>query len=124
MNIEQLLHQILQKIDNMQIDISGLKSDVSSLKSDVSSLKSDVSSLKSDIGILQVDVNEIKVDIIGLKASNEAIMSQTAMLTEFRTEVNEKLNQVMDDNEFLKSKEYKNEKDLFKLKQVVRLVEI
>ena len=88
MDTEQMLRQILVKLDKLETDVQGLKTDVQ-----------------------------------GLKTSNETIMAQTAGLTEFRTEVNQKLDLVVADIDFLKEKEYQNERDLFRLKKVVRLAD-
>ena len=45
---------------------------------------------------------------------------QTASLTEFRTEVNEKLDDMKYDIKFLNKKEIKKEKDIFKIKKKVK----
>lgn len=102
MDLDLMSQQILTRLDRIQIDIQELKTDVQELKT---------------------DVQEIKTDVQELKTSNSVIKAQTAQLTEFHTETNEKLDQIIDDLEFLKSKEYQNEKDLFKLKKVIKLVE-
>lgn len=55
--MEEILKQILARLDSMEkgqyelkSEISGLKSEVSSLKNEVTSLKSEVSDIKSDMG--------------------------------------------------------------------------
>ena len=86
-----ILEQILQKLNAVDENIGALKSDVSTLKSDVSTLKSDVSTLKSDIAIMKSDMfkHDRKLD---------AVFEQTGALLEFKTEITEKLNKIIDDN--------------------------
>ena len=86
---------VLDKLDQLQGDVSGLKQDVSILKTDVSELKADVSilktdvaGLKADVAILKTDVAELKTDVAALKTRSDAIIEQTAGLMEFRTETN------------------------------------
>lgn len=120
MGTEQMLHLILSKIDEFQTDFKSLKTDVHELRDNFQILKSDVQTLKTEVQ--------------ELKSSNEAIKIQTAQLmefrtdiqnqfTEFRNEINQKLDQLIDDIDFLKSKEYQNEKDLYKLKKVINFSE-
>ncbi|MDN4066414.1 hypothetical protein QYF50_00795 [Paenibacillus vini] len=46
---EQLLHQILQKLDHIEAEQSSMKSDINSMKSDMNSMKSDMQTMKADI---------------------------------------------------------------------------
>ncbi|MEN6414809.1 MAG: hypothetical protein ABFC84_18885 [Veillonellales bacterium] len=59
---------ILEKLDFIAADVSGLKTDVLELKMDVSGLKNDVSELKTDVSGLKSDVSELKTDVSGLKS--------------------------------------------------------
>ncbi len=71
MNNEEKILQMLDLIVNevsglkgnvceLKDDVSGLKSDVCELKDDVSGLKGDVSELKGDVNLLKNDVSELK----------------------------------------------------------------
>ena len=63
--------KILQLLEVMQADISGLKTDVADLKTDVADLKTDVAGLKTDVAGLKTDVAQLKTDVVELKASQE-----------------------------------------------------
>ncbi len=82
--MEKILEQIFSKLNSMDEKIGSLTSDVSTLKSDVSTLKSDVSTLKSD---MQKFARKL-----------DAVFEQTGLLTEFKTEVIERLNKIASDN--------------------------
>ncbi|MDN5363009.1 MAG: hypothetical protein PWQ91_70 [Eubacteriales bacterium] len=113
--MEDLLKQILlginsmdKRLQNLESDVSGLKTDVSALKTDVSTLKTDVSTLKTDVAHLKADVSTLKADVAVLKTevnrlSNrmDAVYEQVAGLTEFRTEVSQKLNEIAANQEIL-----------------------
>ncbi|MEK4513111.1 hypothetical protein [Paenibacillus sp. FSL K6-2524] len=55
---EQLLQQILQKLDNIEVEQQSMKSDMQSMKSDMQSMKSDILSLKGTQGLMQIQLNE------------------------------------------------------------------
>ncbi|MFW6030612.1 MAG: hypothetical protein ACOCRO_10255 [Halanaerobiales bacterium] len=50
----------------------------------------------------------------------KSVFEQTAALSEFRTEINNKIDDIKDEVEFLTKKEIENEKDIFKLKKRVQ----
>lgn len=52
--------KILQLLEVMQADISGLKTDVAGLKTDVADLKTDVAQLKTDVVELKASQEEMK----------------------------------------------------------------
>ena len=52
--------KILQLLEVMQADISGLKTDVAGLKTDVAGLKTDVAQLKTDVEELKATQEEMK----------------------------------------------------------------
>ena len=52
--------KILQLLEVMQADISGLKTDVAGLKTDVAGLKTDVAQLKTDVVELKASQEEMK----------------------------------------------------------------
>lgn len=59
--------EILDAINKLSNDVSGIKTDVSGLKTDVSGLKTDVSGLKTDVSVLKADVSVLKTDFSELK---------------------------------------------------------
>ena len=74
MTTDEMLMQILGKLDEVQTDVAGLKSDMAVMKDDVSGLKSDmavmkqeVSGLKNDISGIKSEITVMKGDIAGLK---------------------------------------------------------
>lgn len=66
---EQLLHQILQKLDHIESEQQSLRSDMQSMKSDMQSMKSDIQSMKSDM-------QSMKSDILGLKETQGLMQTQ------------------------------------------------
>lgn len=85
-------------IKELQSDVSGMKSDIKELQSDVSGMKSDIKGLQTDVSGLKSDVMELRTDVKELKEKVNAIYDQTAVLTEFRTETNLKLDNIIEDN--------------------------
>ena len=74
MTTDEMLMQILGKLDEVQTDVAGLKSDMAVMKDDVSGLKSDmavmkqeVSGLKNDMSGIKSEITVMKGDIAGLK---------------------------------------------------------
>ena len=69
--------RILQLLEVMQADISGLKTDVAGLKTDVADLKTDVAGLKTDVAQLKTDVEELKASQEEMK---ETLSEHTVVL--------------------------------------------
>ena len=69
--------KILQLLEVMQADISGLKTDVAGLKTDVAGLKTDVAGLKTDVAQLKTDVEELKASQEEMK---ETLSEHTVVL--------------------------------------------
>lgn len=78
MTDRELLELMVNKMTNMEQDLSvfkkdikdefsSLKTDFSSLKTDFSSLKPDISSLKTDVSLLKTDVSLLKSDVATIK---------------------------------------------------------
>lgn len=74
MTTDEMLMQILGKLNEVQTDVAGLKSDMAVMKDDVSGLKSDmavmkqeVSGLKNDMSGIKSEITVMKGDIAGLK---------------------------------------------------------
>ncbi|GIP51579.1 hypothetical protein [Paenibacillus vini] len=55
---EQLLHQILQKLDHIEAEQSSMKVDMNSMKSDMQTMKSDILGLKETQELMQVQLGE------------------------------------------------------------------
>lgn len=79
--------EILKILKEMQgsIQIIGTK---------VDSLESRFDSLESKVDFLEVNQRELSSDVKEIKSKIELVYDQTAYLTEFRTEVNTKLDQL------------------------------
>lgn len=113
--MEKVMEQILTRLTSMdenigflkgdvstlKDDVSTLKGDVATLKSDVSTLKDDVSTLKSDVATLKSDVAALKADVRRLEGRMDAVYEQTAELLEFKTEMTEKIDTIINDNKSL-----------------------
>ncbi|PID07129.1 MULTISPECIES: hypothetical protein [unclassified Sporosarcina] len=71
MTDRELLELMVNKMTNMEQDLSVFKKDIkdefSSLKTDFSSLKPDISSLKTDVSLLKTDVSLLKSDVASIK---------------------------------------------------------
>jgi chromosome segregation ATPase len=116
------LARLTQEMTGVKTDINDLKSDVNSLKSDVNSLKSDVNSLKSDVKDLKESQQRMESRMDRLESKVDLIQTQTAELTELKTDTTGKLDQLIGDIEFIKHKEHLNEEELFKLKTNLQIV--
>lgn len=108
MNNEEFQSLVLSELRELRADVSGLKEGQSSLKEGQSSLRADVSSLKEGQASLRADVNSLKEGQKSLEEGQkriekklDAVYNQTADLTEFKTEVNMKLNRLIEDNKSL-----------------------
>ncbi len=113
MNNEELINTIREVVrSEVRSEISGLKDDVSGLKDDVSELK-----VKVDGNTAKLDKLNTTVDRIDNR--QKGIFEQTAGLLEFRTIVNDKLNNLSEDIDYLKHKEQQNERDIFTLKKKI-----
>lgn len=80
--------RILSMLEQLTRDVSDLKGDVSVLKDDMFELKDDVSELKVGQAQLsqKLDALEKRVDVI---------FGQTANLTKFKTEITEKVDDIL-----------------------------
>ena len=92
MDTKELLNKILQGQNEIQKSVSSIENDVQDIK------------------------NQQQKNTKRLKA----VFEQTAGLSEFRTEMNTKIDDLQDDLEFLTKKETENEKDIYKIKKKVK----
>lgn len=105
--MENLLQQILANQVRMQGDISEMKGDITELKGEVAGMKGDISELKAN-----QERFEKKLDIV---------VEQVADLNEFKVTTTDKLHQIVADVNFVKYKTFQNEKELFCLKEALKL---
>lgn len=99
--MEELLKQILSKIDTID-------------------KKQDV--MQNDITGMQGSITEMKTDIKEIKSKVSNIYDQTADLTEFRTETKQNLQSVGQDIKFIQHKLSDTEKDIFQVKDYLKIV--
>ena len=92
MTNEEFQSIVLKELGSIKEDIGGLKEDVSGLKEDVSVLKQDVSGLKEGQARIEERLERVENKL-------DSVHEQTAVLTEFRTETNMKLANLLESNE-------------------------
>ena len=68
MTTDEMLMQILGKLDEVQTDVAGLKSDMAVMKDDVSGLKSDMAVMKQEVSGLKNDMAAMKTEMSGIKS--------------------------------------------------------
>lgn len=112
--MEQILHKILE-------ELQGVKTDIKEIKVDISTLKTDVNILKEDVNTLKADVIDLKEGQVRIEKKLDIVFDQTASLTEFETQVNEKLDRLHYDMSFISQKELENEKQIFFIKQDLKM---
>jgi outer membrane murein-binding lipoprotein Lpp len=59
--MENILKQILEKLDMLQSDVAELKTDVTELKTDVTELKTDVAELKTTTDRIETKLDDLEV---------------------------------------------------------------
>ena len=55
---------MLEKLDNIENDISGMKVEMSDMKEDISGIKAEMSSMKNDISALKKTAIKVETDLI------------------------------------------------------------
>ena len=98
MTNEEFQKAVLQEFKGLKQDIGDLKQDFSTLKQDVGTLKHDVTDLKQDVSTLKHNVTDLKQDVDKIDKTLKIVYDHVGTLTEFRTEVNMKLNSILEDN--------------------------
>jgi outer membrane murein-binding lipoprotein Lpp len=73
---ENLLKQILDKVNGIEGKVDRLSKDMDIIKADVGTLKEEVSTLKSDVSTLKSDVNILKSDVKTLKSEVQIIKEE------------------------------------------------
>ena len=89
-------NEILQILREMQSSIQIIGTKVDSLEARFDSLEARFDSLETKVDSLEIGQKELKSDVKEIKSKLENIYDQTAHLTEFRTEVNTKLDTLKD----------------------------
>lgn len=79
-------------------ELGGIKEDLSDFKQDVSGLKQNISGIKEDVSSLKEGQTRIENRLEKVENKLDAVQEQTAFLTEFRTEANMKLDNLIDEN--------------------------
>lgn len=79
---QELLKQILSKLDSMETKMNSMETKMNSMETKINSMESDIKELKDGQERIEEKI--------------EAIYYQTANLTEFKTEVNMKLDKLCD----------------------------
>lgn len=88
--MEELLKQILNRLDSMEKDFNGR---LDSMGKDIYGR---FDSMEKNINNMEKDIREIKVDLKDVKQKVTAVYDQTADLTEFRTETRSELANISD----------------------------
>ncbi|GKX66798.1 hypothetical protein [Inconstantimicrobium mannanitabidum] len=113
--MEELLKQILSKIDTMDKKQHIMQNSIAEMQIDITGIQKDVSEVKVEMNLMKDDIKEIKYKV-------DTIYDQTADLTAFRTETKEKLNSVVTDIRFIQHKLSDTEKDIFQVKDYLKIV--
>lgn len=71
---------------------------------------------------IQNDIIEVKSDVKYVKEKIDNVYEQTYDLTEFKTKVDMKLEEIHDDIDFVKHEEFETKQDLFKLKKNLKVI--
>ena len=71
---------------------------------------------------MQPDITEMKSDITEIKEKINSVYDQTADLTEFRTETKDNFSSIIKDVKFIKDKLHETEKDVFDIKDHLKIV--
>ncbi len=120
-NIEKMLVKLLENQEKMQDEISGIKSDISSMQGDICGIQKDITKQ----GIIQ----EIMArDIELLAEGHRTILEQNdRQHNEIRQQFNDRLEEIetaitnlSEDVVFIKHKEYKNEENIFKIRESLK----
>lgn len=86
--ILELLQKMNSKLDEHSEALIEVKSELGEVKSELSEVKSELSEVKSDL-------NEVKTELKEVNRKLDIIYDQTADLTEFKTETNDKLDKII-----------------------------
>lgn len=78
----------------------------------IEALTGKVDDMAKDIGVIKTDITEIKQKV-------NAIIDQTADLTEFRTETSQKLDRIENGIEVLGKENFKNKVELVEIKKKI-----
>ncbi|WP_066825599.1 hypothetical protein [Clostridium tepidiprofundi] len=130
---KELLQQLLGKLDNMQktmderfASIDKRFDDVdkrfASIETRLDGMETRLDSIETRLNDMQEDLNEVKAEVKDIKQKNDIIYKQIHDLTEFKTDVNIKLDKIYDSVDFIKYEEFGIKQDIFRLAKNIRLV--
>ncbi len=112
---EALLLKIVDQLNHLQNDVSGLKSDFTDLKSDVAGLKSDFTDQKSDVAGLKSDIKSLKTDMDYVKNA----VSEIPLIKQAVLETNEIVHHLKTEDQQLNLRVSALETDVKLLKSIV-----
>ena len=69
---------VLEKLDNLSSEISGMKGEISGMKGEMSGMKGEISGMKGEMSTMKGEMSIMKDDIIALKRT--AIMTETELV--------------------------------------------
>ena len=98
MSNEDFQRAVLSRFDRLDTELTGIKQEMSGMKKEITGMKTEMSGMKKDIFGLKTEVAGVKTKVTEIDVKLNAVYSQTAMLTEFKTEVNAKLDKIIEDN--------------------------
>ncbi|QNO13278.1 hypothetical protein HYG86_00025 [Alkalicella caledoniensis] len=108
----------MEKMLNLILDeLRGIKKDVESLKEGQVNLEQRLDKLELGQVNLEERLDKLDQGQEGIARKLDVVYKQTADLVEFRTETQVCFQDLKDDIDFLTTKETKNEKDIFLMKQ-------
>ena len=125
------------KIDGLEDNIAGLEDNIAGLEDKIDGLGEKMDGMEKRMGSIEVRMDGMeermgsievrmdgmekrmatKDDVKELSRRMNAIYEQTAMLTEFRTETNNKLGDISNTIEFLMHKSSQTEKEIYTIKK-------
>lgn len=98
MTTEEFQKLLLEKFDNLEESVKNLERSVENLETGQKGLEESVKNLETGQKGLEVSVKSLEIGQNEIKKDIRGIVEQTADLTEFREEVMEKLNTLLEEN--------------------------
>lgn len=86
------------------------------------SMQSDMKSMQNDIKDLKSGQDRIEKRLDSVENKLDLVYNQTADLTEFKTQTNEKLNDISKDAGFIKHKLNRTEEDVFNIQSHLKII--
>lgn len=115
--MDKRMETMENRMETMDKSMETLENRIGTMENRMESMEDRLESMDNRISNLEIGQNGMKTDIKEIKHKVNVINDQTALLTEFRTKTNEKLDKISEDIEFLKYEEYQTKQDIFKIKK-------